>query len=99
MKLTWSDKAIGDLEQIGGWIGRDDPGSASRLVSRLWKRATALKTYPRMGRVVPERGDEKLRELVEGNIRIVYRIERDRVVIVTVFDAHRLFVDRDDSQK
>ena len=91
MKLDWSDKALNDLERIGAYISRDDPKAANRFVTRLWKRAATLKTHPRLGRIVPEFGDESLRELIEGAYRVVYRVEKNTVTIVTVFEGHRLF--------
>jgi toxin ParE1/3/4 len=42
-----------------------------------------------MGRTVPELPESKLRELVEGNYRIVYRVRRKTVEILTVFESHR----------
>lgn len=39
---------------------------------------------PKSGRVVPEIGDEQFRELIYGNYRILYRIEKKQVSILTV---------------
>ena len=41
------------------------------------------------GRKVPERDTAELRELIEGRYRIVYRIEADRCLVVTVLDGAR----------
>jgi len=32
-----------------------------------------------------------IRELIEGNYRIVYQVFSDKLVILTVFEGHRLF--------
>jgi plasmid stabilization system protein ParE len=50
-----------------------------------------LQDHPRSGRVVPELGDESIRELVHGNYRIVYRLEDAVVEIATVFHGARSF--------
>lgn len=42
------------------------------------------------GRIVPEVGDAALREIVHGNYRIVYRLTREAVEIVTVHHGARL---------
>lgn len=49
--------------------------------------------FPLSGRMVPEYGDNNLREMLEGNYRIVYEIDRIKktVTVITVFEAHRLF--------
>jgi plasmid stabilization system protein ParE len=44
-----------------------------------------------MGRVVPEFSVEDIRELLEGNYRIIYRIETDdKIGIVRVHHSARL---------
>jgi plasmid stabilization system protein ParE len=92
MKLKWSDRALRDLERIGDFIAEDDPGAANRLVSRLWQRAVVLKSHPRLGRVVPELCDQDLREIIDGNYRIVYQLADHEILIVTVFEGHRMFL-------
>lgn len=42
------------------------------------------------GRVVPERGDPEIREVIVKPYRAVYRYRPGRVEIVTVFRASRL---------
>ena len=47
--------------------------------------------YPAAGRVVPERNDPLLRELVRPPYRIVYDLQDNVVEILTVFHAARMF--------
>ena len=44
---------------------------------------------------VPESSCEDLREIVEGNYRIVYRLRPDSVEVLLVFEAHRMFPEVD----
>lgn len=62
-------------------------------MSRLIERAEQLQEHPRLGRAVVEAHDEALREVVEGNYRIVYRIvgEPSVIELVTIFEAHLPF--------
>ena len=73
-KLIWSDQAISDLEGIGDFIGQDSEKFAKITVKKLFERALILKTFPTMGRIVPEKNSSKIRELIEGNYRIIYEI-------------------------
>ena len=41
--------------------------------------------------MVPELGDESIREVVHGTYRIVYRLRDEVVEIATVFHGARLF--------
>ena len=50
-----------------------------------------LSHAPLAGRKVPEFSREDIRELIEGNYRIVYQAFSDRLVILTVFEGHALF--------
>ena len=48
---------------------------------------------PELGRIVPERDDLSIRELIEGNYRIIYHFDNnlDTVQILTVHHASRPF--------
>jgi plasmid stabilization system protein ParE len=37
-----------------------------------------------MGRIVPEIGNSKIRELIFGNYRIIYRFEKKRISVLTI---------------
>ncbi|SNS79886.1 addiction module toxin, RelE/StbE family [Ekhidna lutea] len=73
-KIVWTDDAITDLKEIHDYISLDSLTAASRLSNSLVKRVEILQNYPESGRVVPEFGDKRIRELIKGNYRIVYRI-------------------------
>lgn len=60
-------------------------------MDRLRARARLAAAHPFAGRVVPELAREDVREIVEGNYRIVYRLHTDAVEVLLVFESHRLF--------
>jgi toxin ParE1/3/4 len=90
-RIIWAPQAIEDLEAIRAYVARDSPHSAELLVERLVSAVERLEANPLSGRVVPEVGDEALREVIHGSYRIVYRLRPDLFEIVTVFHAARLF--------
>ena len=59
------------------------------FIDKLVDKVEILETYPNMGRVVPEFENQKIRELIEGNYRIVYRTSSDRVEIIRVHHSSR----------
>jgi len=91
MRLRWSEEAVEDLVRIGRYIAEDDAVAARKLLSKLRGSVQRLKEYPLSGRVVPELGRSDVREVIEGSYRIVYRVEESGVVILVVFESHRLF--------
>ncbi|MFO8073921.1 MAG: type II toxin-antitoxin system RelE/ParE family toxin [Polyangia bacterium] len=82
--IFWTERARRDLIAIGDYISRDSPTAASRWVSSL---ITAVENA---GRIVPELGQEHLREILRGNYRIVYRVQGATLQVLTVFEGHRL---------
>ena len=59
-------------------------------------RATILNTtrklapFPLSGRIVPELGDESIREWFAYSYRIIYRVENDVVTIAAIIHGKRL---------
>ncbi len=90
MRLIWSPQAVEDVEAIRSYVARDSEHYAKLLVERIIAAVDRLEAFPLSGRVVPEVGDESLREVVYGSYRIVYRLKAEVVETVTVFHAARL---------
>jgi addiction module RelE/StbE family toxin len=92
MTLYWTETAKQDLQAIRQYIAVDNPSVAKRWVQRLRERARNALHAPLAGRAVPELSREDIRELIEGNYRIVYQMLEDRLVILTVFEGHQLLL-------
>ena len=84
---------MADLRDIGDFIADDDPEAAERWTLELASVAESSGRMPFRGRIVPEFGREDVRELFRRRYRIAYRIEPNRVVILTLFEGHRPFPD------
>ena len=90
MKLRWTRRAEQQLAEIGRFIARDKPGAARRWVEVLRRRAAEAAERPLVGRVVPELDREDIREVIVRSYRIVYRVGKGVVEVLTVFESHRL---------
>lgn len=95
MKLFWTETAKQAQLSIRRYIAADNPTAAKRWVERLRERARNALHAPLAGRKVPEISRDDIRELIEGNYRIVYQVFADRLVVLTVFEGHRLFPEKD----
>jgi toxin ParE1/3/4 len=93
MKLFWTENARQDLVAIRRYIAADNPTAAKRWIERLRERARNALHAPFADRKVKVRefSRDDVRELIEGNYRIVYQVFADRLVVLTVFEGHRLF--------
>jgi plasmid stabilization system protein ParE len=89
MRILWTHQAFIRLADIEDYVGGDNPHAAERLITRLIDRTAVLADQPGLGRTLPELPQSGLRELVEGNYRIVYRVRLDAVEVLTVFEGHR----------
>jgi plasmid stabilization system protein ParE len=89
MKLIWTDYALSDLDAIHEYIARDSAVYASRFLGRLVRAAEILEKYPEFGPVVPQFAGKQIRQLLFHNYRILYRIDVDRISIVTVVHVGR----------
>jgi len=90
VKVIWTDPAIEDLKSIKDYISRESEVYALRFVERIINRVDQLINFPRSGRIVPEFEIETLRELIEGNYRIIYKIKPDHIGITRVHHAKML---------
>jgi toxin ParE1/3/4 len=78
MKLRYSRGALADLEKIFGYIARDNPRAAARLVERIERVSSLIAAQPYMGMVTR---NAKFRRFPVGNYLIVYEIGTDEIVI------------------
>jgi toxin ParE1/3/4 len=74
-----------------GFISRDSPEGASRVVEQVLAAAQSLETLSERGRVVPERADPMIREVFVYRYRLMYRVTRDMVEILAFIHGARDF--------
>jgi toxin ParE1/3/4 len=88
-KITWTKWSIKDLRAIYDYISLDSPFYAGRFINKLILRVEQLEGLPESGRIVPEKEDSSIRELIEGNYRIFYRVHRSHVTILRIHNSAR----------
>jgi len=91
MKILWSKEALLRLQEIEGYISRDNPIAAIKFIDKLITVMDSLKDNPGKGRVVPELSLANIRELLYKGYRIVYLVKKKSLDILTVFEGHQLF--------
>jgi toxin ParE1/3/4 len=84
VKVIWTEFALGDLKSIHEYISKDSRTYADKFIDKIINRVDQLQGFPKSGRIVPEFDSETIRELIEGNYRIVYRINPDHIGIVRI---------------
>lgn len=89
MKIEWTEPSLSDLESIRDYIGKGSEYYATRFIEKIIEAVESLERFPEMGRNVPEAEEKNIRELVFYNYRIIYRVETERVLILTVIHGAR----------
>ncbi len=86
----WTNEALARLREIKKYIAQNNPDRARLFIKKIIDRTDILSSNPQIGRVVPEISRPEIRELLFKNYRIVYRIKKDYIEILTVFEGNRL---------
>ena len=84
-KIIWSLQAREDLRDVVTFIAAESFGF------RLMSKVDRLANFPLLGRVVPEEGDENIREIILRPYRIVYQVlaGQNAVAIVRIWHGAR----------
>lgn len=90
VQIDWTFQAKDDLKNIAEYISKDSRKYARLQILRLRQRTKILTSHVYSGKMVPEIENPTIRELAEGNFRIIYKIVNEkRVVILTVHHSSR----------
>jgi addiction module RelE/StbE family toxin len=74
VRIKWLLAAKNDLKEIYDYISLDSKRYAKLQVERIQNKTEILKSQIEIGKIVEELNDPKVREIIEGNYRIIYRI-------------------------
>ena len=88
-QINWTKKSLKDLKAINDYISLDSSFYAARFISKIIKRVDQLIDFPESGRIVPEKNIPEIRELIEGNYRIFYRLRKENITILRFHNAAR----------
>ncbi len=92
VEIKFTDQSIADLEDIAEYISRDSVYYAGMQIQKLIKRTDILEQFPTIERIVSELQIKSVREISEGNYRIVYRIvNKEMIHILTFHHSSRKF--------
>jgi len=90
-EITWTDPAWEDVENAADYIAQDSKFYAAAFVEEIKEAAASLANFAERGQVVPEFGDESIRELLVRSYRLIYKVSEKQVLILTlVHGAQRL---------
>jgi toxin ParE1/3/4 len=88
MRLRWLTQALDDLREIHGYIARDNPEAARRVIGEIRQEVEILLAQPEVGRLgrLPESREFVVRKYP---YIVAYRILADEVHILLVVHTSR----------
>lgn len=84
MLIRWTGEAADDLDGIVEYISETRPDAALKVARRVFEAVESLEVFPRRGRKGKIAGTNEL-VLSPLPYILVYRIEREAVVILRVY--------------
>jgi len=96
VRIIWTELASLELKEIYEFIAQDSKLYAKRQVIKLRNRTKILKSSKYFGKIVDEIGIPVVREIIEGNYRIIYKIRNENeIAILTIHHSARDLTKRD----
>jgi toxin ParE1/3/4 len=77
VQINWTLQATSDLKNIAEYISKDSKKYAKLQIVRIRFRTRILTSQLYFGKIVMEIGKNNIRELIEGNYRIIYKVVND----------------------
>ena len=95
MKLIYTDQSLESLHECMEFL-LEDRGlpfkNVSQIISHLLDKSESLVSHPHLGQKEEylEHLGKEHRRLVEGNFKILYRIENQQIYITDFFDTRQV---------
>jgi len=91
VKIFVANSAYSDLEDIKEYYEKEGVARIGKqFVTAIIEHTQTLADNPDIGRVVPEFGEEQIRELIHSPFRVVYLREANSIHIIRVWRSERM---------
>ena len=84
MKIIWSPLAVEQVRDIASYIALDKPSVAVQWAEKKFNSVERLSEFPNSGRIVPEINRNEIREIVNGNYRVIYKVKEKEILVLIV---------------
>ena len=90
-KLSWSEPALRQLEEIVEYIALDKPEAAKRVAQAVFGLTANVEQFKLIGRIIPEFPTAHYRQIWINPCWIYYKVTEEDIVILHVRRAESLF--------
>ena len=95
MSIEWSPLSLQRINEISEYIAQDNIDAAIKWIKSIIDAVEKLNNFPEIGRKVPEIDRSNIREILIKNYRIIYRLSKDKISILTVRHGKQILPDSD----
>lgn len=90
VKIKWTKQAIEDIYSIREYYLPLSSRFADRVVDQIFLKEKLISAFPEAGRVVPELGNESVREVIFKQFRIIYIVfDSSNIHIISVHTSSK----------
>lgn len=91
--VRWTAQARADVEALSDYYRTVAASYAEAFEEQLFEATRRLEAFPRSGRMIPEMGEEQLREVLYRNYRIMYYVDEagEDIEILSVLHSAQQF--------
>lgn len=90
-RVVWTHGARIALDEALKFIAQDSLTGAWRILQATLEVAASLESLAERGRVVPEIGDSRIREVFVHSYRLIYDVKESEARIITFLHGSRDF--------
>ena len=88
--LRWQAEAVRDLEASHAYLTQHSPEAARRFAVTILEAAEQLLVHPELGPIADDlKPPNRYRSLTRGHHRLIYRVEREVIWLLRVWDSRR----------
>lgn len=93
--IIWTENALNDIDNIALYSSKDSEFYAKQFVKKLINTTLKLESFPEIGKIIRELPQSDYREILFKKYRIIYRIDSDKIYIITIHHSARLLENND----
>jgi len=92
MEINWTSQAIEDYNEIIEFLLNDSYFYAANFHDMIQIAIENLRKFNYIGRIIPEIGNSRVREMILGKYRLMYYVKSaDRIEIIAIVHGSRDF--------
>jgi len=82
--MIWSALAVEQVRDIASYITLDKQSVALQWAEKIFNSVERLSEFPNSGRTAPEINRNEIREIVNGNFRVIYKVKEKEILVLIV---------------